>query len=268
MSSDEIDRVLNNIRRLVSVEGDQKSSGGDRLVLTSDLRVGNGAPQAQPKAEPYTAADDTFIEMAQADSDADGAKNDLPPILEVVTDPATSRSLEERIAGLEAAIGRGEEFEPDGSEAQDQHRPDKVPNLRSDIMHEVVDEPDNDAQSQDSAADVPDNQDETLDPPMGDPMMAFDRHDRVHAPHPEGPTEPRFTHAEDDPTPEMQFSHRSDPLTLEDPEEVLDEEALRDLIAEIVREELAGTLGERITRNVRKLVRREIMRILSARDFE
>ena len=51
-------------------------------------------------------------------------------------------------------------------------------------------------------------------------------------------------------------------------EAVLDEEALRDLVAEIVREELMGTLGERITRNVRKLVRREIHRALNAQDFD
>lgn len=43
---------------------------------------------------------------------------------------------------------------------------------------------------------------------------------------------------------------------------------LRDLVAEIVRAELQGALGERITRNVRKLVRREIMRALSIREFE
>lgn len=48
----------------------------------------------------------------------------------------------------------------------------------------------------------------------------------------------------------------------------IDEEMLRDLVAEIVRAELQGALGERITRNVRKLVRREIMRALSIREFE
>lgn len=53
-----------------------------------------------------------------------------------------------------------------------------------------------------------------------------------------------------------------------DEEAVLDEEALRDLVAEIVREELMGTLGERITRNVRKLVRREIHRALNSQDFD
>lgn len=47
----------------------------------------------------------------------------------------------------------------------------------------------------------------------------------------------------------------------------LDEEGLRDLVASIVREELQGPLGERITRNVRKLVRREIHRALAAHDL-
>ncbi|PRY94445.1 hypothetical protein BCF33_0033 [Hasllibacter halocynthiae] len=65
----------------------------------------------------------------------------------------------------------------------------------------------------------------------------------------------------------------------------LDEDALRDvvrellreelaggdlrlLIADVLREELQGALGERITRNVRKLVRREIGQALAARDIE
>ena len=49
---------------------------------------------------------------------------------------------------------------------------------------------------------------------------------------------------------------------------LLDEDALRDLIGDIVRQELQGALGERITRNVRKLVRREIHRALMAQTFE
>ncbi|MEM9584985.1 MAG: hypothetical protein AAGA08_17880 [Pseudomonadota bacterium] len=51
-------------------------------------------------------------------------------------------------------------------------------------------------------------------------------------------------------------------------EAVIDEEMLRDLVAEIVREELTGAMGERITRNVRKLVRREIHRAMVAREFD
>ena len=51
-------------------------------------------------------------------------------------------------------------------------------------------------------------------------------------------------------------------------DQILDEETLRNLVIEIVRQELQGTLGERITRNVRKLVRREIYRILASQDFD
>ncbi|MGB7243595.1 MAG: hypothetical protein WBC93_16105 [Sulfitobacter sp.] len=51
-------------------------------------------------------------------------------------------------------------------------------------------------------------------------------------------------------------------------EQYVDEEMLRDLVGEIVRSELQGVLGERITRNVRKLVRREIQRALTAQEIE
>lgn len=51
-------------------------------------------------------------------------------------------------------------------------------------------------------------------------------------------------------------------------EQLMDEEALRDLVSEIVRSELQGALGERITRNVRKLVRREIHRALTVQEME
>ena len=50
--------------------------------------------------------------------------------------------------------------------------------------------------------------------------------------------------------------------------DVVDEDALRAMVAEIVREELQGDLGERITRNVRKLVRREIQRALTSKELE
>ena len=46
------------------------------------------------------------------------------------------------------------------------------------------------------------------------------------------------------------------------------DDALRDLIAETVRQELAGDLGERITRNVRKLVRRELRQMLASEEFD
>lgn len=47
-----------------------------------------------------------------------------------------------------------------------------------------------------------------------------------------------------------------------------DEDALREIVSDIIRQELKGVLGERITRNVRKLVRREIHRVLVSQDLE
>ncbi len=49
------------------------------------------------------------------------------------------------------------------------------------------------------------------------------------------------------------------------PAPALDEQALRQLINSIVREELQGELGDRIGRNLRKLIRREIVQILDER---
>lgn len=47
----------------------------------------------------------------------------------------------------------------------------------------------------------------------------------------------------------------------------LDEGLLRALIADVVREELAGETGRRITSNLRKLVRAEIARAMASRDL-
>ena len=49
--------------------------------------------------------------------------------------------------------------------------------------------------------------------------------------------------------------------------QVIDEAALKALVVQIVHDELGGELGERITRNVRKLVRREINRVLTSREM-
>lgn len=80
---------------------------------------------------------------------------------------------------------------------------------------------------------------------------AFGSHDPVDQP----------DRAEDKPDAEDAIDYALD-------EQLIDEEMLRDLVSEIVRAELQGALGERITRNVRKLVRREIHRALTAQDLE
>lgn len=58
--------------------------------------------------------------------------------------------------------------------------------------------------------------------------------------------------------------------TLRDEEDFayLDEEALRDLVLRLIREELQGQMGERITYHVRRMVRREVQKALMIRDME
>ena len=58
-----------------------------------------------------------------------------------------------------------------------------------------------------------------------------------------------------------------EPPVAEIPSE-MDEAALQEIVRQMIREELQGSLGERITRNVRKLVRAEINRALVARDLD
>lgn len=47
----------------------------------------------------------------------------------------------------------------------------------------------------------------------------------------------------------------------------IDSDALADLVRDILRDELQGAMGERMTRNIRKLVRAEVARILATRDL-
>lgn len=56
--------------------------------------------------------------------------------------------------------------------------------------------------------------------------------------------------------------------TAEPAKPALNEEVLTELVAKVVREELQGALGEGITRNIRKMVRREINKALAAQDLK
>jgi hypothetical protein len=50
--------------------------------------------------------------------------------------------------------------------------------------------------------------------------------------------------------------------------QMMDKDMLRGLVAELVRQELKGALGEHITLKLQKLVRREIHRTLTAQIFD
>lgn len=103
---------------------------------------------------------------------------------------------------------------------------------------------------------------------------------RLHLEAEDPPARPRILRAQDDAQPDIgPDDHLTDlgaddgsgDLAMTGEDDLLDPLAvegvdislLRDMVVEIIREELRGTLGERITRNVRGLVRREILRVLS-----
>lgn len=252
MSSSDIDRVLANIRKLVSVEEDTRPGSGGRLVLTSDLRVDE--PRDQPAPEEAVDAEDVVAtEAGWPDLHRPEPADDQSSTFDVVADrSARPRSLEDRIADLQTAIGQDH---PSGLAPQ--HLSERAPSIRPKRpgapmqlrQVDIVAEAEVSSFAEDDLT-VPEDDDTPVPPQSDTSGLRF-----FHS----GPAD-RFDRPD--------YVGRDDPLEPAEDDQPFDEDALRDLVAEIVREELAGALGERITRNVRKLVRREIMRTLSTRDLE
>lgn len=72
----------------------------------------------------------------------------------------------------------------------------------------------------------------------------------------------------DDARHDADFTERDLSQEMDDAAGYLNEDLLREIVRDMIQAELQGTLGERITRNVRKLVRAEINRALAGRDYE
>jgi len=248
----EIEDVLSSIRRLVSVdatrsraapepEGALKNAAVQKLLLTEDYRI------APTKAE---------LQAEQAHT-ADLARD-------------YTRTLERRIAELEAAVSaQATEFEPDGSEDTSQHRPTAVLFAASRVVvggggDPVVQGADDNAALRAAGAQPATARTRTPEDAHAD-MWSADRGARPLSPGNEDGIEILTAESHRNARPPREDDAQ---FALSDDGTVIDEETLRDMVAEIVREELQGALGERITRNVRKLVRRETRRAISIRDFE
>lgn len=187
------------------------------------------------------------------------------------------------IAELEAAVGTdADEFEPDGSEV---NRPSfgwplpnpnaspPIPQAKLDVVIDAQLVADtrralaNDADLDQTRTPPSRPEPEAASAPVEDPR-ALDAHPAGQVKEDKSPEKLRTAILSNPVLPdEVEEDAFNDAL---DEAEVapLDEEALRTLVAEVVREELSGPMGERITRNVRKLVRREIYRILSSKEFD
>ena len=212
-------------------------------VLSSIRRlVADDAPAPmEPPATPKAEGADKLVLTPALRIQPQESKAEEPPKAEAApTDDWEEITLEDRIAELEAAVASSdEEYEPDGSEVEASAPAMDLSAFEDDTFelspeHAVATEAEAEAVAEPEAAEVA-----------------------------EDPVE----EAEEEPA-EATSEASEDNVFEDDLSEVFDEEMLRDLVSEFVRKELQGELGERITRNVRKLVRREINRALAARDFD
>ncbi|MCB1388423.1 MAG: hypothetical protein KDK12_04625 [Rhodobacteraceae bacterium] len=242
MTNREIEDVLTSIRRLVAQEGGRGAEIG-RLILTEAQRINAPAADAPPTLDAAGAGDagdaGDPVGPVVANDDCDDDSH--------VSIPAPDfGKLEATIAELEAAVSASDYEGETGDEAP---RASNVTELygRLSFVHRGADAP---ATEVAEAAPV-------APQPQAAPEPVVETADAAEV---AAYVEP----APNDAEPEAPAGPEGAP---DEAEAVIDEETLRLLIAQIVREELHGQLGERITQQVRKLVRAEIAKALDEHNL-
>jgi hypothetical protein len=275
MSSVEIEDVLSSIRRLVTQDLRPKPQAiDDKLLLTPALRVVPAADADERAPEPRAPADapdsagrSLSFEMTFAD-DADAPVDDDMHSADAAGPVVFHRhGAVHDLAGAVTSIGAEvpvEGYEPETGEAGPA---DAVP---------VPEWPDSSWEAPEVISAV--DEAEVVAPSDGAPSWAPDDEERPGDPVAAEFVEAPFVDVVDDvgldPGSDVAEAealaalaadddHVADPALTE-----LDESVLREIVRDIIREELQGALGERITRNVRKLVRAEINRATTSRDLE
>ncbi|MCP1169279.1 hypothetical protein NHG85_12235, partial [Limimaricola sp. ASW11-118] len=218
-------------------------------------------PAAEPPAPaPFPPAARREAEAAAPDDDFEAPE--LPQAAPSQESGLRSR-LEATIAELESAITHQvEEWEPDGSEPAPvmdwaSARAEDTPFLSRRHPHAQERAPQR-AQAAPAGAPVPearfhDGMDEEM-PPQAEPAA---RPEAAEAPI---PSEDVAASVSESAAPHAPAETGQAPI--------VDEEMLRRIVTEVLREELRGPLGDRITSNLRKLVRREIFRALASDEVD
>ncbi|MEQ9695698.1 hypothetical protein [Shimia sp. SDUM112013] len=302
VSNAEIEDVLSSIRRLVSEGGRPHTAatetapspektgqepvapeGADRLVLTPALRVSEPVEDAEEVPAPEAKSPSVSSEIVSADSledeepDSGLHEDEAEAPLMFAHSNYTSEDPEEDLsdADLEQAEAAYDEDEP-GDEVYDtvadmspediaeEGYPMPAPDSRilrwETVSNPTIEpyEPDEPGDSDYAGTNIQslkwqgrDTESATSEIETPDTMA-----ERIEAEAMAYATET----VEETLAPELENVDLDDSVTL-------DEAMLREMVADIVRQELQGALGERITRNVRKLVRREIHRALAAQDL-
>lgn len=289
MSTHEIEDVLSSIRRLVSEDlrpaakadpqpaaATPAAPAADKLLLTPAFRVVSGDEEGQADAEASELTAEEDVLPPASDPASDPAEALVDSIQEAVVEETASDVMQDVVARLGAAVGQGdEEWEsPVGDPPAWESAPaDEAPRSVNRLHFQPTQD---------------DSTDDFLEPATdafaAQEPEAFDAEPYAEVEEiaesvvaPRRVVTPPSDGWADQAEAEVRASLENDTQDEAAPEDAsmfagaemtFDEEVLRDLVRDIIREELAGTLGERITRNVRKLVRTEIARALAVREFE
>lgn len=260
---------------VTSAQGDADQTPSAETSAPSALRFSHRAHEDDPRDTADEPADPEGPDAGgKTTSDKATHQGDVPYVLDpsLTAAPSHAQGLGDRIAEVEAAVAaQDDQWEPDG-ESDDAYSGAAISPM---AWEDYGPEPD-----YDDAEDMDDPDDmgaADSDVSLTDPAAAGDKeHTAAPMSQASGMADEHHT----DPSHETMGSsgpedwHESeggeDATLWEDDraDTVIDEDALRDMVSEIVRQELQGALGERITRNVRKLVRREIHRALSSHELD
>lgn len=297
LSTEEIEDVVTSVRRLVSNEQSSRRASrdlaGERLLLTPALRVVSEtsplaplileAQDEKPAEDPapaMTSATEVVLDVAgtaelieaEWEDEAIWTSADPVPLGEValaadeaeVLLPTAVEDMGQASEGPDP-VALAEDVEPDPFAEEPvafvplRRRADaQTARPLADAAPEPAPEAELTLPDTDDAAPIVEQAEET---PVADMVL-----DAAAASDPVPGEAPQTLFAEP-----AALSHRM-PTEIVDadgtPLAVVDEAALQEIVRQMIREELQGDLGERITRNVRKLVRAEINRALIARDLD
>ena len=255
MTSGEIEDVLSSIRKLVSE--DLRPQPRVAASQTPQVPVNRGMA---PEADKLILTPALRVVEGTAEAAATLAVTDAPAMDMAEPEPTRRLRLDTVVATFAARVSPPS----DGWEAE---TGDATVTRLVRMPLQVVDgpmhaEPFPDVLAEDDTAEgrgVPDA--EVVDPlPPGRLHFAWQA-DRS------GPgDDDDHAHLADQPLPKPEILHGAEDAP-EAPMLDMDTDALADMVRDILREELQGALGERMTRNIRKLVRAEVARILATKDL-
>lgn len=235
----EVERALSatdlEVEVEVEVEAGEPDVVREELVLQSlvaDLAQSESAPVVEePTADmPEPEADWSNLDLEALDTLAGDVSTRRPAV-------SDGESLADKIAALEEMVGRSQAAELE----QEQ------PMIEAPVFHR--------------SSDVMDWQDHL---PEAEEPAQNEQEEAVFAP---DPVQDEIQPEDERLNPDQGQATDAAPDAAQE-SAMIDEDTLRALVSDMVRQELQGALGERITRNVRKLVRREIHRVLMSQDFD